>query len=225
MNERAINQYRGKLTPKQAADGMNAASANARRLASDAKIMLDAKRLPTAASLAALSIEESGKMSILRHIAVARDENELKDAWKEYRSHRAKNAHWIFLDLVRQGARQLSHFSETVNKDGEHTEILDVVKQLGFYTDFYEKGHCSIPSDVVDEGLAKQLVQISELLCNKDEVTEREMELWVEHLGPAWETPEMPHALIRWCEAMKKEGLKDNAKEMTNFVFGPGQAA
>ena len=220
MKERVINQYRGKLTAKQAADGMNAASANAKRLASDAKIMLDAERYPTAASLAALSIEESGKVSIIRRLSVVNDDKDLKGAWKEYRSHKAKNAHWILPDLVKKGARQLGHLSETVNKDGEHTEILDVVKQLGFYTDFYEKGNCSVPIDVVDKPLAEELVQIAEILCSKKEVTQREMELWIEHLGPVWETPEMSHALVRWSEAMQREGLIDNAEKMADFVFG-----
>jgi len=49
---------------------MNAATRNARRLAADARLLLDAGRLPTAAALATLSIEETGKVSILREIAV-----------------------------------------------------------------------------------------------------------------------------------------------------------
>ena len=64
-----LPQYKGKLDPEQIAQGMNAARRNAQRLADDAKLLLSAKRYPTAASLAILSIEESGKVSILRGIA------------------------------------------------------------------------------------------------------------------------------------------------------------
>ena len=49
---------------------MNAARRNARRLAEDAKLLLEAGRYPTATALAVLSIEESGKMSILRGFCV-----------------------------------------------------------------------------------------------------------------------------------------------------------
>jgi AbiV family abortive infection protein len=41
---------------------MNAAARNAARLVSDAEILLGAKRYPSAAALAVLAIEESGKL-------------------------------------------------------------------------------------------------------------------------------------------------------------------
>ena len=63
---RKLDSYRGRLTAAQIAQGMNAARDNAQRLATDAATLLDARRFPTAASLAFLSIEESGKISILR---------------------------------------------------------------------------------------------------------------------------------------------------------------
>jgi hypothetical protein len=52
---------------------MNAANRNARRLVADAKLLLDAGRYPSAAALAALAIEESGKTSILRTLAVVKN--------------------------------------------------------------------------------------------------------------------------------------------------------
>lgn len=135
--------YRGLLTPSQVADGMNAARRNAQRLASDAKLLLDAGRLPTATSIAALSIEESGKLSILRELAIITESDELAEAWKRYRDHRSKNGMWILPDLARRGARRLTDFSDVVNRDGEHTEILNSLKQIGFYTDCYGHAHWS----------------------------------------------------------------------------------
>ena len=67
-----LSPYRGALTIKQVAKGMNAATNNARRLAQDARLLLDNKRWPTAASVAALSIEESGKVVILRRFLIAK---------------------------------------------------------------------------------------------------------------------------------------------------------
>ncbi len=50
--------YKGRLSAGQIAAGMNAARKNAKRLLEDAKLLLEAKRFPTACSLAILSIEE-----------------------------------------------------------------------------------------------------------------------------------------------------------------------
>ena len=71
MPKQKLSQYRGKLSPAQIADGMNAAIRNARRLSDDARTLFDLERYPTAASIAVLSIEESGKVSILRLITAA----------------------------------------------------------------------------------------------------------------------------------------------------------
>ncbi len=50
MVKRKLDSYKGKLTPQQIADGMNAALENAKRLVEDAKTLLNAGRFPTAAS-------------------------------------------------------------------------------------------------------------------------------------------------------------------------------
>src|SRR5262245_54272130 len=105
-------EYRGPLTAEQIAAGMSAAMRNARRLASDARILIDAKRYPSAAALAALSIEESGKSSILRGLAVADNPEAIKKGWQAYRDHRAKNGFWILPDLARAGARKLDDLQE-----------------------------------------------------------------------------------------------------------------
>lgn len=203
---------------------MNAAARNARRLASDATILLDAGRFPTAASLAALAIEEAGKVSILRGLAVVRDEKKLRGAWRDYRSHRAKNGAWILPALAAAGTRRLDQLRPVVERNGDHNSLLDSVKLLGLYTDCYgEERNWSEPANVIGEELARQLVRTAEIMAPKREVTIRELELWAEHLGPAWMTDEMPHALLRWHAAMVREGLTDTSiEEMEAFVFGDG---
>jgi hypothetical protein len=44
--------------------------------------------------------------------------------------------------------------------------------------------------------LARTLVDIAELLSKEKIITLREIELWVEHLSPVWNTSEMPHGLL-----------------------------
>lgn len=212
--------YRGSLTTEQVAAGMNAATANARRLAQDARLLLDNKRWPTAASVAALSIEESGKVVILRRFLTATTDD-IKGLWKEYRSHTKKNVNWIFPELVANGARRLEDFRPIVHATSDHPDILDATKQLGFYTDCLGTARWSLPDEVVDEALAKSLVTAAEVLSPERTVTVRELELWIEHLGPVWnKNPEwMKQALVNWYGAMQAEGLAPTGlNKMQAFV-------
>lgn len=200
---------------------MNAAGTNARRLAADARLLLDAGRHPTAASLAALSIEESGKIAIIRGLTLQNDPKALREEWRRYRDHRSKNGLWILPKLIAEGARLLHEMKPAIDKNGEHTALLNSIKQLGLYTDCYGQGHWSTPWDVVDEALSEDLVETAELLAPKKDVTARELELWVDIMGPSYCTEGMPMALIRWAAALYQEGLSDTTpEEYVCFVFG-----
>ena len=200
---------------------MNAAARNARRLASDARILFEAERYPSAASIAILAIEESGKLALLREIATAPDDTTLRDAWKRYRDHRAKNVAWIIVDLAKRGAASLSDLTEIFDPQSDHPEILDQVKQLGFYTDCYADRHWSEPIKIVDDHLARSLVYTAEILLPRAETTEREMQLWTQLVGPHWGTPEMLHGAVRFHAAMRKEGLTTRTpEEIERFFFG-----
>ena len=100
-----LTQFRGRLSTEQVAKGMNAAARNARRLYDDANLLFEVKRFPTASSLAVLSIEEAGKLALLRGILAAPSEKHLKEAWRAYRDHRSKNAAWIIGELAATGER------------------------------------------------------------------------------------------------------------------------
>ena len=130
MSKTNLSQFQGELNAAQIASGMNTAVRNARRLIDDAKLLLNAGRYPTAVSLAVLSIEESGKVSVLRQIAIAPDEEARKRAWKAYRSHRSKNAAWILPELVAKGADTLESLRLAADPLAEHTAIIDQIKQL-----------------------------------------------------------------------------------------------
>lgn len=222
MSRHHNNEYRGTLTPAMAAAGINVARKNAKRLVSDAQLLLDAGRFPTAAALAALAIEESGKVTIIREIVLATSQDQLKAAWKKYRDHRSKNGLWILPALAAQGARKLTDFAVTVDRDAEHTAYLNSLKQIGFYSDCYGKnGAWSEPDVVIDEDLAKKIVDIALIFAKSSEASVRELEPWKEHLGPVWGTPEAPYALLRWSDAMHREGLSETTPaEYARFVMG-----
>ena len=209
MLKKKLDQYKDKLTAAKIADGINAALQNAKRLVEDSEILLERKRYPTAASLAILSIEEVGKLSILRELSVVKDEKQLRDSWRRYRSHTKKNVAWILPDLVRTGDRKLEDLKPIFEENAEHSYILDHVKQIGFYTDCLGKAHWSIPEEVVDENLAEMLVKIAKLFASKGEVTEKEIELWIKHIGPVWmqNMEWMKHALENWYKEMQENGL------------------
>lgn len=207
--EKKLNSYKGPLSPQQIAEGMNAANKNAYRLATDAKLMLDAGRYPSAVALAVLSIEESRKVSILRGLALAKDEKEIAEHWRDYRSHTKKNVSWIFPQLVAKGARQLEDFRPIFDNNSDHPFVLDQVKQISFYTDCLGKAHWSLPEEVIEQSLAQTLVQIAELLSIPKDTTVLEIELWIKHMKPVWKTtmPEMKTALINWSKDMVESGL------------------
>lgn len=218
-----LNGYRGKLTSAQLAEGMNAAATNAVRLAQDAATLLDAGRFPTAASLAALSIEESGKVSILRSMALAKTSSELLSDWKTYRSHTDKNAAWILPQLFAKGASKLDDLRPLFDKSSDHPYLLDQIKQLGFYTDCLGRAHWSAPEAVIDEALARMLVKTAKVLvAGQRPYTKEEVDLWVEHLGPVWKRSptEINEGLVKWYAAMQKSGLvPKGVNEMERFIY------
>lgn len=218
MTDQQIVPYKGLLSSAEVAAGMNAAIRNANRLAEDARLLLNAGRIPTAASLAALAIEESGKVTILRQVALASSQKGAAKAWKPYRRHTDKNAMWLFPQVVAGGARKLKDFRSLVDASSDHPQLLDQLKQLGFYTDTYKRGHWSCPEDVIDQKLAESLVATAELLASDKDVTTEEIDLWVKHLGPVWGMSDesMQQALVNWYADMQEHGLAppgDNAME------------
>lgn len=218
-----LNQYAGPLTPEQVAAGMNAAMQNARRLVDDAKLLLNSGRYPSAASLAALSIEESGKVSILRSLAVARNEDEVRRVWRDYRTHTRKNVSWRLPELVAKGARSLEDLRPLFEEGAEHPQLLDQLKQIAFYTDCLGKAHWSEPEKVVDRDLAQVLVQTADLLARGREVKVREIELWVKHIKPVWmgKIEWMKKALSNWHAEMMTEGLAEaGGGGFEDFVWG-----
>ena len=228
MPKQKLAQYKATLSPAEIAAGMDCATANACRLCEDAELLLAESRYPSALSLAALSIEESGKLPVLRALAVARDEKELSDAWREYRSHTHKNRMWPFLELFTKGAKRLGDFRSLFEDGTEHPYLLDSVKQLGFYTDCLGKMHWSVPSEVIGQELASAVVRTARLLLPKRKTSAREVELWIEYVGPVWKGPmeHMEAAVAAWHRQMCQEGLLEgDAEAMERFIVdGTGQS-
>ena len=214
-------------SPSVIAEGMNLAVRNAGRLLTDANTLIASGSFATAASLAALSIEESGKVALLRTVALATEDKALKTAWKEYRSHKSKNFAWLLPDLVKSGATTLDELYPLVDPESSHPTVLDQIKQAGFYTDLLTGNVWSYPSQAVTEELARSLVDRAASLLSTRSHTAREVELWVQHVGPTWRgsMDDMKTSVESWHLAMVREGLAtEAAPTMRDFLFGPSKS-
>ena len=209
-----LKQYRGPLTAGQAAEGIALARKNAQRLIEDAELLLEAGRHPSASALAILAIEELGKVQILKTISLLTDEADLRKAWKEYRSHRAKNTHWIIPKLAAEGARTMMQMRPATEIEGDHTSLLDTTKQLSFYTDCVnDKPRWSEPGEAVDLDFAPAIVATARML-NRDRVTTtRELELWVNHVRPHYNKVSMGSAVLAFQKQLFNEGLSATSPE------------
>jgi AbiV family abortive infection protein len=221
MSSNKLDQYVGTLSAGQVAAGMNAASKNAQRLAEDATLLLEHKRFPSAAALAVLSIEESGKLAILRRLAGVDSPEAAKPIWREYRSHTKKNVIGAILDRFAAGARRLDQFAPLFDSEADHPQLLDQVKQIAFYSDCLGKVHWSEPAAVIDEQLARSMVTTAQVLARGQEFTELEIELWMKHVVPHLDGPRevAERALEVWYAEMQRNGLAEGGKNaMSRFI-------
>lgn len=217
-----IKQYTGRLTPSQIAEGCNLATKNAKRLVNDAKILLDAERFGSAASLAILSIEESGKHGLLRLIAMAEDDKELKEAWKYYRTHARKNRLLALPLAVKEGAKSFWDIGRKLFGDtNQYASLIDQIKQTGFYTDCIGDGRWISPEDM-PQGTALGLVSIAKWLSEKEPISSREIELLIEHMRPVWKKHEevAELGLLKWFKALQEEGLFPKDVDIAHLITG-----
>jgi AbiV family abortive infection protein len=217
-----LPQHRGGLSCSQIAAGMNVALANAHRLWSDAALLAEHGRTPSAVALAILSIEESGKVPLLRQLALATDDPERREFWKAYRNHRQKNTLWIFGQLVAKGGRTLEDLRRIVDPDSDHPDTLDNLKQLCLYTDCFIDGKWSSPNDLAISEIAPYLLTMAEVLSQAREVTSLEVELWQKHLlpvkGGTFEASK--RAVADWYAELQLRGLATVATEELDAFLG-----
>lgn len=217
-------QYNNKLDAKSAAEGIRLAKENAKRLLDDAELLFENGRIERSVALAILSIEESGKSSIIRSILLTDDAKDLKKEWQNYRKHTAKNLSWILPELVSKGARNLEEFRPIFNSENDHGQVLDNLKQLSFYTDVFSSKKWSDPKDVIDKELAEMILLSAKILSSKEEGIDSEegLKLWIKHIKPVWksEMSLMKQALIDCYKEASELGIiqKEKVGEMEKFI-------
>lgn len=218
---RCNQQYKGMLAPAQIAEGMNRAIDNASRLYRSARLLFDVADFPTAASLAVLAIEEAGKVSILRNMAMAVKSDDLKECWSEYRRHLEKSRMAGCLLNFHSGNVRLEDFRSEYVGDNDTSKRLDDLKQLGFYTDCIKEGVWVSPQDRITKDVAEVLIGLADVQCRGHAVvTTREIELWRECLSPVRHASYdvMQKGLVEWHRRMVEEGLRKDDEGFVKFV-------
>jgi AbiV family abortive infection protein len=215
-------QFTQKISLEKAVEISNGAIENAKSLYEDAKLLFENEKYPRAIALAILSIEESGKPSIIRNIILEEDAKEISHLWKSYRKHQDKNSMWIVPELIINGAKTLENLRKVVDSKSDHPQTLDNLKQLCFYSDVFTKGKLSLPINVANKEIAFSILQIAKAnikgtLDNKDS-----LEIWVKHLKPVWKKGmiEMKNGLINCYLELEDKKLIDQgmASKMAEFL-------
>ena len=219
-----LPQYKGQLNASSIAAVMNVAIKNAKRLFNSASILFNNGDYPSSVSLSILAIEEAGKVSILRGIALTREESSLKDYWKNYRNHTEKSKLWNMADFIPRDKDRVSldDFKEMVSSDNISGKLLDQVKQIGFYTDCLGNANWSVPEEIIGKDFAQDILQIARIHCQRDKtITVQEIELWIECLSPVWmkSMEEMKNFCIEKMLEFHPEMNKESATKMMNEVF------
>ena len=161
-------QYRGDLSEQQIVEGMDATIRNARRLADDAKTMLELSRYPTAAALAILSIEEYGKYGILRQALIAPNKIIFEQVWDDFGLHKRKNAIWLLPDMIANGFSDLDSLLPILDPTSPHSAAMENYKQLAMYLDCIGNAEWSEPEKVIKGEVARDLVEMADrLLADK----------------------------------------------------------
>ncbi|POR24871.1 hypothetical protein BWK58_07515 [Flavobacterium columnare] len=215
-------QFNQKISIEKAAEISEGAIKNAKSLLDDAKLLFENGKYPRAISLAILSIEESGKPSIIRSIILEDDPKEISNLWKSFRKHQDKNSMWIVPELLLKGARTLESLRKVVDPKSDHSQTLDTLKQLCFYSDVFTKGKLSLPENVGNKDLAKSLIIIAETSIKETLNSVDALEIWVKHLKPVWKTDisVMKKALLScYIELEEKNLIEDGmANKMSEFL-------
>lgn len=215
-------QFTQKITLDKAAEISEGAIKNAKSLLEDAKLLFENAKYPRAISLAILSIEESGKPSIIRSIILEDDPKEISNLWKSYRKHRDKNSMWIVPELILNGARTLESLRKVVYPKSDHPQTLDNLKQLCFYSDVFTKGKLSLPENVANKDVAKSLITIAESSIKETLNSVDALEIWVKHLKPVWKTDMrgVKKALLSCYLELEEKNLieKGMADKMNEFL-------
>ena len=186
MASNKLNPYRGVLDSFQIAEGIRCVKINAARLLKDAELLYEAKRYPSASSLAILAIEEIGKLPILRRMALAHSPAEWKACWRDFSNHLAKALNWTVPFLINRSDLKTDE-NYQLFKDKQEPELLNSLKQIGLYIGCYGKAHWGEPEKAIEEENAHPAMHCARLVVFGSQPSEYDtptaLRQWAQHLA------------------------------------------
>ena len=98
------------------------------------------------------------------------------------------------------------------------------LREAGFYTDSRPRGgggpEWQTPDGVVGEEVARLVVSVAtDTMRTRPDITQREIELVIEHLAPTIGTPEAIKSWESYMAAMEAEGLLNEPRETIEIRF------
>ncbi len=141
-------RYQGRLTHEQVAEGVRLAQENAVRLLNAARLLLHSGYASIAMSLSILAVEEQGKIKILQKIGDATDADEINDLWFQYHNHISKTTAFTEGFAKRKGIVGEHELSEFCENNSDMLPLIDLMKQVGFYTDCSRNCHWQDPKKI-----------------------------------------------------------------------------
>lgn len=134
-------QFNNIISSRDASIGIQMSLANAKELLEDARLLLENQRYARALALTILAVEEAGKIQPIKNILLDKQKPHLQ--WREVRSHRTKNFHWIFPLLKEEELNNIAIVKSFATASSDSAKYLDQMKQFSFYVEaINEDGKC-----------------------------------------------------------------------------------
>lgn len=182
-----LRQYAGPLNPEDAATGIQVARLNALSLLEAADKLFASKKHALTIVLSILAIEEATKVPIIFSILLSDNSREIKNLWKQYRTHTAKGS--IYPHLISQVV--YTHYprgkdkklQELVADTTPKPEIMEFVKQLMLYSDCFTHKAWTLPLDQASRDKAKFMLDDARaIILQLRDYSPEELVIWKQHL-------------------------------------------
>ncbi len=194
----APRPFTGGISAADAIKGAQLLQENAVRLLVDAKLLLSAKRYPSAAMVAVMALDELSRFFHPLTLAKVHAPKQLAEGWRQFRSGRRTFPWSAFQRTGQRGANSMS--------DAETNEMLSFISSLGRGVDFIEPGLWIDPSILVSRELATSIVGTAEMFC-QNMVEPRSMDIWMEAIGSLPRNATLDVTLKTYQKLLESDGL------------------
>lgn len=182
------------LTLSEVESGIDKLQETAIRLLKDARLLLNARRHATAATLAAMAIAEMGRGAALLDLATAKTEQSVKAAWQRFRE---PDGHlpWSLLDPA---------ISEKL--EGWINNLVGLLRTAGSRTECIEPGAWVSGDKLIRRDLAAELIATAESLCRR-KPNAQVLRIWVDVANSQPQNIPPEQTLAAYADALAHAGL------------------